>query len=219
MPLATPTRAGRSDEGTRREGWVELAIRDNGRAIDPALLPRIFDAFVQAKKPGDAGLGLGLAIVRRLVTMHEGTVTAASEGLGKGSEFLVRLPLPASEPSLCPAWERFPIAPEVAPLSIVLVEDNDDLREEMKELLEEMGHSVEAAEDGETGVELISTAAGRGFVDIGLPVLDGCGVAERVRAGWVAMASGWWRCPGSGTSTAGARRKRGSTAIWSAGRD
>ena len=81
------------------------------------------------------------------------------------------------------ARERSSIAPEVAPLSIVLVEDNEDLREEMKELLEEMGHSVEAAEDGEAGVELIlRRRPAVAFVDIGLPLLDGCGVAERVRA-------------------------------------
>jgi signal transduction histidine kinase len=169
--------------GSRRDGTFELAIRDNGRGIDSALLPRIFDAFVQAKKPGDAGLGLGLAIVRRLVAMHEGTVTASSEGLGKGSEFLVRLPLPASEPDPVPSRDVSPKGSGGLPLNIVLVEDNEDLREELKELLEDMGHSVETAEDGETGVELIlRRRPAVAFVDIGLPLLDGCGVAERVRA-------------------------------------
>jgi CheY-like chemotaxis protein len=76
-----------------------------------------------------------------------------------------------------------PAPPEAAPLSIVLVEDNEDLREGMKELLEDMGHSVEAAKDGEEGVDLIlRRRPAIAFVDIGLPLLDGCGVAARVRA-------------------------------------
>jgi signal transduction histidine kinase len=174
----------------RRQETLEIAVRDNGRGIDPALLPRIFDVFVQAKKPGDAGLGLGLAIVKRIVAMHEGTVTAASDGLGKGSEFLVRLPLPPEASVPVPIDVASNVSSAVAstpaeagPLNIVLVEDNADLREEMKELLEEMGHSVEAAEDGEAGVELIlRRRPAIAFVDIGLPLLDGCGVATRVRA-------------------------------------
>ena len=171
-----------------RQDQLEIAVKDNGRGIDPELLPRIFDVFVQAKKTGDAGLGLGLAIVKRLVAMHEGTVLAASEGLGKGSEFVVRLPLPPTPAASLPltadiSSDVSSTAEDVEPLSIVLVEDNEDLREEMKELLEEMGHSVEAAEDGEAGVELIlRRRPAIAFVDIGLPLLDGCGVATRVRA-------------------------------------
>jgi signal transduction histidine kinase len=166
---------------------LEISVKDNGRGIEPTLLPRIFDVFVQAKKPGDVGLGLGLAIVKRLVAMHEGSVTVSSDGLGNGSEFVVRLPLPLALPavaaSVSPPSEASPEPSEVPPLSIVLVEDNADLREGMKELLEDMGHSVEAAENGEDGVELIlRRRPAVAFVDIGLPLLDGCGVAARVRA-------------------------------------
>ena len=189
MRPATPKRAGKIQiECQVRQDQLEIAVKDNGRGIDPELLPRIFDVFVQAKKTGDAGLGLGLAIVKRLVAMHEGTVLAASEGLGKGSQFLVRLPLPPTPVASLPLTEDISsdvssTAEDVEPLSIVLVEDNADLREEMKELLEEMGHSVEAAEDGEAGVELIlRRRPAIAFVDIGLPLLDGCGVATRVRA-------------------------------------
>jgi signal transduction histidine kinase len=169
----------------RREGdFVDVVVADNGRGIAPDLLPRVFDMFVQAKQPGDPGLGLGLTIVKRLVAMHDGTVTVSSAGPNQGSEFRVRLPftgepIPAATPRLAP-----PPAPVVEdkPLLVAVVEDNEDVRDGMKEILEDLGHAVEVAADGEAGAELILRLQPHvAFVDIGLPGVDGYGVAARVR--------------------------------------
>jgi signal transduction histidine kinase len=164
-----------------------LRVADNGRGIAPQMLDRIFDIFVQERE-GGGGLGLGLTLVHRLVQLHGGTVRAYSEGAGRGSEFIVRLPLldgdqprreaPASELAVEP-FE----APAGRPLRIVVVEDQDDVREAMQALLESWGHRVEAAADGTSGVELIVKSRPElALVDIGLPGLDGYSVARRVRA-------------------------------------
>jgi two-component system, sensor histidine kinase len=167
----------------RQEAFVEVVVADNGRGIDPDLLPRVFEMFVQAKEPGDSGLGLGLAIVRRLVTMHDGTVTVSSPGTGRGSEFRVRLRVAAPEAvGPAPQQPEAPAKVDRARQLVVLVEDNEDLREGVKELIEDMGHKVEVAEDGQAGAELIlRLEPDVAFVDIGLPVVDGYGVAVRVR--------------------------------------
>jgi signal transduction histidine kinase len=168
----------------RRDGFVEVVVADNGRGIEPHLLPRIFDMFFQGKEPGDSGLGLGLSIVKRLVTMHDGTVTASSPGRDQGSEFRVRLPLPGAE-ALAAARaqaKRSAPAPDGAPQLVVVVEDNEDLRDSLTELLVDLGHEVEAAEDGRAGAELIlRVEPDVAFVDIGLPIVDGYGLAARVR--------------------------------------
>jgi CheY-like chemotaxis protein len=162
----------------RGEAGLELVVRDSGRGIRRELLPRIFEMFVQDQKSG--GLGLGLAVVKRLVELHGGTVAVRSAGLGHGSEFVVTLPpaLLISAPAAAPAS-----APQFRPLRIALVEDSADIREITQELLTMLGHSVEAAEDGEKGVELIlRTRPDVALVDMGLPGLDGCALAARVRA-------------------------------------
>jgi signal transduction histidine kinase len=159
---------------------LEVIVRDSGRGIRPELLPRIFEMFVQDQKSAGGGLGLGLTVVKRLVELHGGSVAVRSAGLGHGSEFVVLLPaalLVSASPPTAVA------VPTVRPLRIALVEDSADIREMTQELLTMLGHSVEAAEDGEKGVELIlRTRPDVALVDMGLPGLDGCGVATRVRA-------------------------------------
>jgi len=163
---------------------VELRVTDTGRGIAREILPRVFDMFVQERR-GNGGLGLGLTLVQRLVTLHGGTVTAHSDGVGKGSEFVVRLPIARD---LAPAVEQQP--PQASSsgskppaLRVVLVEDNDDIRETTKELLTLLGHDVQAAANGEAGAELIlRTEPDIALVDLGLPLLDGYGVAARVRS-------------------------------------
>jgi CheY-like chemotaxis protein len=167
------------------EDAVEVAISDTGRGIAPDLLPRIFDLFVQGRTMDGAGLGLGLAIVKRLVEMHDGTISVSSPGVGLGSEFRVRLPIATD--TVAAAVDSDPDPPALTaparPLTIALVEDNEDLREGLVDLLSTMGHEVEAATDGETGAELIlRLEPDVAFVDIGLPRMDGYGVAARVRA-------------------------------------
>src|SRR5690606_9168612 len=124
-----------------------LRVRDTGRGLPPEMLPRVFDPFVQVQQGLDrsaGGLGLGLAVVRRLVEMHGGTVVAESEGLGRGSVFVVRLPLtepPAAPGPVAPPAEAAP-APAVPAAAdrrrVLLVEDNRDVRESLAEIIEDL---------------------------------------------------------------------------------
>jgi signal transduction histidine kinase len=158
---------------------LKIIVADSGRGIAAELLPRIFDMFVQAR-PGGGGLGLGLAVARRLVEMHGGSLSASSDG-EQGSEFVVRLPLEI----LAVSQARGAVEPAriaTRPLRVVLVEDSEDIRELTRELLVDLGHDVEVAENGETGAELIlRLRPDVALVDIGMPVLDGYGLASRVR--------------------------------------
>jgi two-component system CheB/CheR fusion protein len=139
----------------RQEGReVVLRVRDTGIGIPPDMLPRIFDLFVQAERRLDrsqGGLGIGLPLVRRLVEMHGGSVTAHSEGLGKGSEFIVRLPALSAEQKRAmlrqQADGKQAVAPP-APRRILVVDDNVDAAESLAVLLRLEGHEVRVACDG-----------------------------------------------------------------------
>jgi signal transduction histidine kinase len=164
---------------------VEIRVTDNGRGIAPEFLSQVFDTFAQEKPQGGAGLGLGLSVVRRIVAMHEGTVDVRSEGRDRGSEFVVRLPLhePDAANQQPPAETAAPEPTNGRPLSIVLIEDSEDIRELMADLLRDWGHTVSVAGDGGAGAELVlSSQPDIAFIDIGLPVLDGYEVATRIRA-------------------------------------
>jgi signal transduction histidine kinase len=162
-----------------------VRVADNGRGIVPEMLGRVFEMFVQAEN-GGGGLGLGLTLVQRLVELHGGRVRAFSEGPGRGSEFLVRLPLlehdlPVAEAS--PAEERSGGEPNGTPLRIVVVEDQDDARLAMHDLLAGWGHQVVLAADGIEGVErILASRPDVALVDIAMPGLDGYSVARRVRS-------------------------------------
>jgi signal transduction histidine kinase len=166
------------------DDMVELRVADTGVGIDAPMLSRIFDLFTQADSSLDrskGGLGIGLTLVRSLVELHGGTVSASSAGRGEGSVFLVRLPrLAAPFPrEAAKAEER---VERLAPRRILVVEDNADLREGLKRLLEDAGHVVQSAENGEEGVaRAISFWPDVALVDIGLPRLDGYAVARRIR--------------------------------------
>jgi PAS domain S-box-containing protein len=163
-----------------------LRVRDSGEGIRADLLDRIFDLFVQEPQALDrtrGGLGLGLTLVRRLVELHGGSVAAASDGPGRGSEFSIRLPVlaeagvsaPASAGGLGPAAPR--------PRRILLVEDSADARETLSMLLRLSGHEVETSEDAAEGLEkLAAFAPDVMLVDIGLPGMDGYDLARRVRS-------------------------------------
>jgi signal transduction histidine kinase/DNA-binding response OmpR family regulator len=169
----------------RDGGEVAVRVADDGIGIAPELLPRVFDMFVQGEQPPDrprAGLGLGLTLVRTLVEMHGGRVEARSDGPGRGSTFEVRLPALPEEES-APAPTPVPCEPAVRPLRIALIEDNEDIRSTLRELLERRGHDVVEAGDGAEGVALVAAQQPDvALVDIGLPALDGYAVAERIRA-------------------------------------
>jgi signal transduction histidine kinase/CheY-like chemotaxis protein len=162
-----------------------LAVKDDGRGIDPVTLPRIFDFFAQADDSLDrshGGLGIGLTIVRRLIEMHRGSVEAHSEGPGRGSEFVVRLPLHAPPPAARLAPK--PAAPAAREsYRILVVEDYEDSREALEVCLGLLGHSVQSASDGLQGLELAREwRPHAALVDIGLPGLSGYDVARRIRS-------------------------------------
>jgi CheY-like chemotaxis protein len=163
-----------------------IRVRDDGEGIAPELLPRIFDLFVQGHPPGaraSGGLGIGLAIVRSLASLHGGRVEAHSEGLGKGAEFVVRLP--AAEVSQPAAVQpaAYGAGRGESGVRVLLVEDNLDAAESMMMLLEVFGHSARVAPDGAQALEqACADPPGLMLVDIGLPGIDGYEVARRVRA-------------------------------------
>lgn len=172
---------------------VVIRVIDQGDGIEPSLLPHVFDGFVQAKS-GGGGLGIGLTVARMLVDRHGGTLTAISAGAGLGSTFEIRLPLAQIEeaaplegdetsPMRCRRDSaRPPPALVEGPLHVVLIEDNDDIRETTQVLLEMSGHRVEVAADGPSGVDLVLKSKPQvALVDIGLPGFDGHEVASRIR--------------------------------------
>jgi PAS domain S-box-containing protein len=168
--------------GTEGEHAV-LRVRDTGEGIRPELLADIFDVFVQQPQALDrarGGLGLGLALVKRFVELHGGSVTAASAGPGAGSEFTVRLPRSTGE---TPA---VPVGPAVSGSRrrrrILVVEDNADARESLETLLTIEGHEVATAADGPSAVTLAASfLPDVALVDVGLPGLDGYDVARALR--------------------------------------
>jgi CheY-like chemotaxis protein/nitrogen-specific signal transduction histidine kinase len=176
---------GRIEIETRVEGdHGVLRVRDNGAGIAPNSLAKVFDLFFQVESTLDrseGGLGIGLTLVKRLVEQHGGTVAAASEGLGRGSEFTVRLPL--SVEAVAAADRPVAAARGRAGLSIAIVEDNDDVRDMLRLLLESEGHRVEVAGDGRAGLALLrELEPDVALIDIGLPGLDGYQIARAVRA-------------------------------------
>lgn len=167
-----------------REGEsAVIRVRDTGIGIPPGMEERIFDLFVQADGAtgrADGGMGVGLMLVRSLVRLHGGEVTAHSDGPGRGSEFVVRLPI--SHAALQPEEnESVPCAPER--WRILLIEDHPAVREMTRLLLTSAGHEVQAAEDGPKGIEALqSWRPDVALIDIGLPGVDGYQVAQRIRA-------------------------------------
>jgi signal transduction histidine kinase/CheY-like chemotaxis protein len=167
----------------REEGQAALRVRDTGIGIDAALLPKIFDQFIQADSGparSEGGLGLGLTLVKHLVELHGGRVTAASDGPGRGSLFTVWLPIMLPEASPRRATATPPLG---ARRRVLLVEDQADARTMMKISLELSGHEVFEAQDGPAGVEAVQQhAPDVAFVDLGLPGFDGYEVARQVRS-------------------------------------
>jgi two-component system CheB/CheR fusion protein len=163
-----------------------LRVKDDGSGIPAHLLVDVFELFVQSDRTldrSDGGLGVGLTLVKGLVERHGGTVSASSAGEGQGSEFVVRLPLSVqTAPSTRSRAVEQPAEQNQYPLRVVIVEDNDDSRLMMCELLSISGYDCESASDGRRGLELIEQVRPDvALVDIGLPEIDGLEVARRVR--------------------------------------
>jgi PAS domain S-box-containing protein len=163
---------------------VILRVEDTGAGIPTALLPRIFDLFVQEQRGLDgagAGLGIGLALVKRLVDLHGGRIDATSAGPGRGSAFTIRVPR-VEAPFRPPAPK--PVSGKgTASRRILIVEDNDDARQMLRHLLELSGHEVHEADNGTRGLErALALRPDVVLIDLGLPGLDGYEVARRIRA-------------------------------------
>jgi two-component system CheB/CheR fusion protein len=167
-------------------GNAVLRVRDDGSGIPAHLLADVFELFVQSDRTldrSDGGLGVGLTLVKGLVERHGGSVVATSAGEGQGSEFVISLPLcMQAPPSTRPREAQQLPDPGQQPLRVVIVEDNDDSRLMMCELLTVSGFDCQSASDGLRGLELIERVRPDvALIDIGLPELDGLEVARRVR--------------------------------------
>ncbi|MFO0928770.1 MAG: PAS domain S-box protein [Gemmataceae bacterium] len=168
----------------REDGRAVVRIKDDGPGIPAAVLPQVFELFTQFSGTRDrsqGGLGIGLALVKRLVEMHGGSVEVHSDGPGTGAEFVIRLPLADAAPA---AAER-PATHTVngrGGCRILVVDDNVDAADSLAMVLALSGHDVRTAHDGATGIELV-----KGFrpavilLDLGMPVMDGYETARRIR--------------------------------------
>jgi signal transduction histidine kinase/ActR/RegA family two-component response regulator len=160
-----------------------LIVEDSGFGISPELLPFIFDIYVQGNQTVEharGGLGIGLALVRRLVELHGGTITASSAGEGHGSRFTIRLcRIPTTETPAGPSFRQERCA---ARRRVLLIEDSDEAREMLRMALELEGHVVYDAADGVRGLKLLDVARPDvGIIDVSLPIMDGYQVARRIR--------------------------------------
>ncbi len=165
---------------------VVLRVRDNGVGIEPELLPRVFERFVQGRRAADraeGGLGLGLTLVHSLVQMHGGSVSAHSDGPGLGSEFSIRLPRLADAPDAAMVVDPpRPVAGDADTHRVLVVDDNADAASMLAEVLRSYGHDVVVANDGAQALALVERFhPDVAVLDIGLPVMDGYELAERLR--------------------------------------
>ncbi|HVX10744.1 MAG TPA: chemotaxis protein CheB [Pirellulales bacterium] len=163
---------------------VVVRIKDTGIGIEPALLEKVFDLFVQTERTLDrasGGMGVGLTLVRSIAQLHDGNVEAHSAGTGCGSEFVLHVP--AAPPSIGAAAENAPVDTPVGQGKLVVViDDETDNREMLQALLQLHGYHVRSASNGQEGVELIERLHPQAaLIDIGLPGMSGYEVAEHVR--------------------------------------
>ena len=169
-------------ESSQRDGEAVLTIIDNGSGISPDLLPRVFDLFVQSDRTLDraqGGLGIGLSVVKRLIEMHEGRVTASSAGPGQGATFQIFLPLVQDEGDVAPEIPNHP----TRSLRILIVDDDVDAADSIAMLLRLEGHHTATAyAPHEALAQVPSLQPELILLDIGLPDIDGYELARRLRA-------------------------------------
>jgi PAS domain S-box-containing protein len=169
---------------------VSVEVRDNGIGIEPSLLPRVFELFVQGYQDADraeGGLGIGLTLVRSLVQLHGGEVLARSGGAGAGSTFTVRLPLARAPEAVEPEPQGPAVGPAFAATGtrrkVLVVDDNQDACLLLAEVLQQVGHQVRTAEDGRVALAVLeSFRPDVAILDIGLPGMSGYELAARIRA-------------------------------------
>jgi signal transduction histidine kinase len=164
-------------------GWAEVSVRDNGIGIPPSQLSTVFDMFMQVdrtQRRTQGGLGIGLTLVRSLVSMHGGTVEARSQGVDMGSEFVVRLPVLPNAPHQSSAVESLKPFPSQR---IMIVDDNRDAADSLSALLSTLGATVTVAYSGPDALNALDAANPDAILlDIGMPATDGYEVARRIRS-------------------------------------
>ncbi|MGZ8183949.1 MAG: response regulator [Methylobacter sp.] len=195
--------SGRIDLIVKVEGpSVVIRVQDNGMGIEPQLLPHIFDLFIQGQRGLDrseGGLGLGLTLVKKLVDLHGGHITAYSRGDNQGSEFVVQLPRIAEASVQMESLNPQELNRETAQgLRVLLIDDNPDVADSLAVWFEMLGHQVEIASNGTQGVSAMQTFAPEIILlDIGLPDMDGYQVARKLREqpgtqrAWIIALSGY----------------------------
>jgi CheY-like chemotaxis protein len=166
---------------------VRVEVEDHGIGISARMLDKLFEMFAQGEESptrSPSGLGVGLALAKRLVELHGGSIEARSAGVGLGSELTVRLPLaPSSAPAESPPAARRPAARGAGGLRIVVADDNRDAASSLAALLALHGHRVELAHDGEHALKALERLRPQlALLDIGMPKVNGYDVARRVRA-------------------------------------
>jgi CheY-like chemotaxis protein len=200
----TPERGRTTVKLARQGATFSIQVTDTGAGIPADQIDGVFGMFARLSRPegaSPAGLGIGLALARRLAEMHGGTLTAASGGENRGSTFTLRLPLgPVTAASRVEAAPRAPAAPVPAPLRIVIIEDNEDVAASLRDLLEDTGHRVWSAQTGSDGVSLVEEVRPNVVLcDLGLPHMGGLEVCQRIRAMPAALqpivvaVTGWGR--------------------------
>jgi PAS domain S-box-containing protein len=169
----------------RSADGVDISVRDTGVGIPAEMLPRIFDMFTQVDRSvgrSQGGLGIGLTLVRSLVHMHGGSVEARSDGSGRGSEFIVHLPVAPAELGGAAAAPEAPVSGLVTPYRILVVDDNQDSADSLAMLLRFLGAEVEIAYRGDEALEALDARRPAVvLLDIGMPDMDGYEVARRIR--------------------------------------
>jgi CheY-like chemotaxis protein len=174
--------------GSSENSQAVLTVIDSGRGIAPDMLPRIFELFAQERQEidrSDGGLGLGLAIVKSLMRAHGGSVEAHSDGKNRGARFIIRIPLAAraaEEAGTIARTARAPVSPAVPGLRILVVDDNADAARLLADSLQALGHLAIAAFDGPNALERAAAFhPDVVLLDLGLPVMDGFEVAQRIK--------------------------------------
>jgi CheY-like chemotaxis protein len=181
-----------SGEGRRIDVFVEpqgevvrVSVRDRGIGIEASDLPRLFDLFKRVRPAGGhdpGGLGIGLTLVKRIVELHGGTVTASSAGPKLGSEFSVQLPVVGAKADIAAAGDSSPTVRHTR-LRVLVVDDHEDGATSMCRLLRVLGYEARQASDGLAGVEVAAEFRPNAvLLDIGMPKLNGYDVARRLRA-------------------------------------
>jgi len=168
---------------SQADGEVTIEVRDAGAGIPPDILPRVFEPFVQADRSLErsrGGLGIGLTLVKKIVELHNGRVSAESNGLGQGSTFTIRLPAHARAAAAVAAAEQPPVI--AFPARVLVVDDNVDAAESLALLLQSDGHTVSVVHDGIEAVRRAdSWQPDIAVLDVGLPGMNGYEVASVLR--------------------------------------